>query len=137
MKHMIKLALLTTSSVLSISGASAQAIARAEIPFDFSCQRQAMPRGDYTISIFQERFIQLSSMDGKTHVVSLFEPNVKVGGPDTKLVFHRYGDRYFLSEVQTADRELGMKLPTSKAERQNKVNEAKLHGGDTALVALR
>jgi hypothetical protein len=137
MKHIIKLALLAAFSFLSISGASAQAIARAEIPFDFSCQRQAMPRGEYTISMLQERFIQLSSKDGKTHAVSLFEPNVKIGGPSTKLVFHRYGDRYFLNEVQTANRELGMKLLTSKAERQTRLNETGFHRGDTAFIALR
>jgi hypothetical protein len=57
--------LVSAFSFLSISGASAQAIARAEIPFDFSCQRQAMPRGEYTISILQERIIQFSSKGWK------------------------------------------------------------------------
>ena len=136
MKPFIKHALLAAFSFLSISGASAQVIARAEIPFDFSCQRQAMPRGEYTISILQEGFIQLSSKNGKSHAVSLFKPNVETGGSGAKLVFHRHGDRYFLTEVQTED-EFGMKLPISKAERQTTLNETRLHRSGIALITSR
>ena len=136
MKHIIRLALVAAASFLSSSSAPAQPIAKADIPFDFICQHQVMPHGTYTISVFMERFIELRGKDGKVHAISTAEPNVKIGGPGTKLVFHRYGDRYYLSEVQTADHELGMKLPMSKAERQTRLNEAQLHRGDTALIAL-
>jgi hypothetical protein len=136
MKHIIKLTLFAVASFLSSSDAPAQPIAEAVIPFDFTCQQQVVPHGTYTISVLMERFIELRAEDGKVQAISTVEPNVKIGGPGTKLVFHRYGDRYFLSEVQTADRELGMKLPMSKAERQTRLNEAQLQRGDTALIAL-
>jgi hypothetical protein len=136
MKHIIKLALFATASFISSSGAPAQPIAKADIPFDFTCRQQVLPHGTYTISVFMERFIELRTMDGKVHAISMVEPNVKIGGPGTKLVFHRYGDRYFLSEVQTANRDLGMKVPTSKAEQQTRFNEARLRRGNTALIAL-
>jgi hypothetical protein len=136
MKHIIKLGLFAAASFLSSSVAPAQPVAKAEIPFDFTCQQQVVPHGTYTISVRMERFIELRAKDGKVQAVSIIEPNVKVGDPGTKLIFHRYGDRYFLSEVQSANRELGMKLPMSKAERQTRLNEAKLQRGDTALIAL-
>jgi hypothetical protein len=137
MKHMIKVALFTAASFLSLSGALAQTIATANIPFDFTFQQKAMPHGTYTISVPQEWFIELSTKDGKIHVVCVVAPNDKVGGPDGKLVFHKYGDQYFLSQVQTATSEMGMKLPTSKAEQQARLREAKLNGNETALVALK
>ena len=136
MKHIIKLTLFAAASFFSSTGAPAQPIAEAVVPFDFTCQQQVVPHGTYTISVVMERFIELRAKDGKVQAISTVEPNLKVGDPGTKLVFHRYGDRYFLSEVQTADRELGMKLPMSKAERQTQLNEAQLHRGDTALIAL-
>jgi hypothetical protein len=136
MKHIIKLALFAAAGFLSSSDAPGQPIAEAVVPFDFICQQQVVPHGTYTISVLMEGFIELRAKDGKVHAVSIVEPNVKVGDPGTKLIFHRYGDRYFLSEVQSANRELGMKLPMSKAERQTRSNEAKLQRGDTALIAL-
>jgi hypothetical protein len=136
MKHIIKLALFAAASFLSSSDAPAQPIAEAVVPFDFTCQQQVVPHGTYTVSVLMERFIELRGKDGKVHAISTVEPNVKIGGPGTKLVFHRYGDRYFLSEVQTADRELGMKLPMSKTERQTQLTEAQLQRGDTALIVL-
>jgi hypothetical protein len=135
MKHIRTLALFGAAGSLWISGSQAQTIAKAEIPFDFICQRQVMPRGAYTISIVLERFIELSSRDGKTHVISLIEPDDKVGRPGTKLVFHRYGDRYFLNEFQTETREFGIKLPKSKAEQQAELNEARPHKDETALMS--
>jgi hypothetical protein len=64
MKHIIKLALFAAASVLSSSGTPAQPIAKADIPFDFTCQQQVMPHGTYTISVLMERFIELRTKDG-------------------------------------------------------------------------
>jgi hypothetical protein len=139
MKRMIQLALFAAASFLAVSGVQAQTktVAIADIPFDFTCQQKAMPHGIYMISVLQAGFIKLSTKDSKNHAISLVQPNDKVAGPGAKLVFHRYGDRYFLSQIQTATDERGMKLPMSKAEQQTRLNEARLHGNETALVALK
>ena len=130
-----KLALVASVSFLWSSSSQAQAVAKAEIPFDFVCHGQVMPRGAYTISIVLEKFFELRSSDGKSSVVSLIESHDKVASPGTKLIFHRYGDSYFLSEFQSETLELELKLPKSKAEQQAQLNEAGLYESDTALMS--
>jgi hypothetical protein len=137
MKCMSKLALFAVASFLAVSGVQAQNVATADIPFDFICQQKTMPHGIYTISVPQESFIELSSKDGKIHAVSLVRATGEVVGSGGKLVFHRYGNQYFLRVVQIAYSESGMQLPTSKSERQVRLNEAKLQGGETTLLALK
>ena len=130
-----KLALFAALTCLWSSYSQAQTVAKAEIPFDFICQGQVMPHGTYTISIVRERFLQLSSSDGRSHAVSLIESNDQAVSPVTALVFHRYGERYFLSEFQSEALELEIKLHKSKAEQQAQLNYARPHNNETALMS--
>jgi hypothetical protein len=52
-------------------------------------------------------------------------------GNAPKLVFHRYGSEYILSEVWTGS--IGRKLPTSRQERELKTREASF---ETVVVPL-
>ena len=63
--------------------------------------------------------VQISSTDGHSNVTRLTIP-VSVFNPVSKstLVFHRYGDEYFLSEVWPAGAATGREFPKSRAERE-------------------
>ncbi len=137
MKHMRKLALFVGAGLLSASGAFARTKAQADIPFDFICQQKAMPHGTYSISVLDGYAIEVRSKDGKNHAISLVESTDTVRGTGRKLVFHRYGDQYFLSEVEAGTGDADIQLPTSKSEKQARLNEAKLQASDTVLVALK
>ena len=141
MQHISKLVLFASKLTLFAaliclwsSYSQAQTVAKAEIPFDFICQGQVMPHGTYTISVVRQRFLQLSSSDERFHAVSMIESNDQAASPVTVLVFHRYGERYFLSEFQSEALELEMKLHKSKAEQQAQRNDAKSDSNDTALL---
>jgi hypothetical protein len=58
---------------------------------------------------------------------------------DNKLVFHRYGNQYFLSEIRTANSSLTCHLPTTKQEKWAKAQtqEASLRVNNDVLVALK
>ncbi|MGA2720846.1 MAG: hypothetical protein ABSG79_00415 [Bryobacteraceae bacterium] len=58
-------------------------------------------------------------------------PNSSYTGPqEPKLVFHRYGDQYFLSQIWTGSRSLN--FSTSRAERELKKTAAA--AGQTEIV---
>jgi hypothetical protein len=52
---------------------------------------------------------------------------------ETKLVFHRYGDRYFLSSISREGNNRGYALPAGKAEKELRAQKAA--EGDVILVA--
>ena len=43
----------------------------------------------------------------------------------SKLVFYRYGDRYFLAEVWTANTNIGRKMPLNQRQKELAVNQQK------------
>jgi len=137
MKYMSKLVLFAAACLLPVSGILAQTAATADIPFDFICQQKVLPHGSYRITVLNENAIAIICQDGRFHEISLVESTDTAHGKGGKLVFHRYGDQYFLSEVQGPAGGVDMQLPTSKSEKQVRLNEAKLQESGTALVAMK
>jgi len=65
-------------------------------------------------------------------------PNQGNPGKDNTLVFHKYGNQYYLSEIRSAGAAIDVHFPTSKAEKQARahVQEAGLFVNDPVLIAL-
>src|SRR5207247_1850595 len=106
------------SAVVSANGQSNNMI-RANVPFAFTVGDKALPAGEYTASSFTTTngAIVIRSSDSKDAAVRLSNA-VKANDNknQAKLVFHRYGQRYFLSEVWMGDT-TGRQLLQSKQER--------------------
>jgi hypothetical protein len=126
-RRVTKLGLLAAMTVIAASvSASAQSLQyrlTANIPFDFSVAGTKLQAGKYWINRSQQgsgdMVVQISSPDGHSNVTRLTIP-VSVFNPVTKstLVFHRYGDQYFLSEVWPAGAATGREFPKTRAERE-------------------
>ena len=88
----------------------------AHMPFDFYVGQQKMPAGSYVISRPRNDLVQLE--DSNKHGTIALSNGIdnKVPPADGKLVFHRYGDTYFLSEVRWMGTNIGRQLMTSKLE---------------------
>jgi hypothetical protein len=89
------------------------------IPFDFYVGGTHLPAGRYIVGD-TPMLLLISRKDGRESVrvlpVSTLRPKGDLTAP--KLIFHRYGERYFLSEVWMFAEELGYKLRQSHAERE-------------------
>ena len=92
------------------------------IPFDFSVSGEKLPAGKYWVSRTNESIgdtvVQIQNADGRP-VANRF--SVPISTFKTKnrgeLVFHRYGDQYFLSEVWPAGGGTGRAFIKTRAER--------------------
>jgi hypothetical protein len=114
-------ALVLLVAVTMMGDAVAQSIRmKADVPFEFIVNGSTLPPGQYTIQSF-------GAADGKTLLVRNSDKNEnatvnaigvdsKTTSKNTKLVFHRYGDRYFLTQVWIAGMESGRELPKSHRE---------------------
>ncbi len=101
------------------------------IPFDFAVGETKLPAGNYTLgrialtSSYDRLVIQSADGLGDTHT-GMTRPNrASEVQKQSKLVFNRYGDQYFLSQVWMAGSDTGRDLFQSRNER-NLANESKL-----------
>jgi hypothetical protein len=95
---------------------------RVDVPFEFTDGRSVFPAGKYTIRPIAgaaKAGISITSEDGDASVFHLcFNAEVTMPKNQTSLVFNRYGDAYFLSQVWTAGETIGLQLPQSSRERR-------------------
>jgi len=77
----------------------------ASIPFQFHVGRSVFPAGSYTTetALGTGNVVMLRSRDGKSSVMVLSNSAVQSRGRHMipSLIFHRYGDQYFLFQVWT------------------------------------
>lgn len=90
---------------------------RANVPFNFIVRNATLPAGTYTISsissalsIRSEPELQAVAMVLANGVESLKSP------AQSKLVFHRVGNQYFLAQIWTAGSSSGREIPMSRRE---------------------
>ncbi len=107
------------------------------VPFDFVAGGRTLPAGQYTVSQPANSGAVVIRSDGSTPGVAILANRVGSSGKKEigHLVFHRYGDRYFLSEVWGTDRDAGSQLP--KTAQENKLAQDSREAPDTILVAAR
>ena len=94
---------------------------RASIPFDFTVRGRTLPAGEYEITRISDEAsgLIIRNVDRKHEAVFETEPVYSEKAPRRdELVFHRYGDTYFLSEVVTAGEQTEREILPSHAERQ-------------------
>lgn len=94
---------------------------RASIPFDFMVRGRSFSAGDYWIERVSDdpSGLVLRNIHNKhEHIVFETESLERSREPrHNVLVFNRYGDEYFLSEIVTAGEQDGRELAPSHAER--------------------
>jgi hypothetical protein len=92
---------------------------RANIPFQFVVGKQRMPAGYYEIAPKGDagQLLLLRHRDGNRAVMPLTHRIEGIGTDRAgKLIFHRYGDRYFLSQVWFSGLSAARELTPSKLE---------------------
>ena len=95
---------------------------RAKVPFDFNVGDKKLPAGEYTFSRLlgsaANKVISVSSADASAHVFqSTFAAHVLTPKDKSTLVFHKYGDQYFLQQIWTGGEQEGAQVPESRGER--------------------
>ena len=98
----------------------AQSPMRVTIPFDFNIGSNSFTAGDYTVKQdLQTSVVAIQSADNRSHMMTLTIGAQAGKAPEEgKLVFNRYGDQYFLSQVWTAGSAAGRRLLPSRAEKE-------------------
>lgn len=88
------------------------------VPFEFVVGSQHMPPGRYMVTSAADRFLRIHDTEVADNQMFLPVNSIYSNSPkDAKLVFHRYGDTYFLAEVWNGGA-IGREVLKSKAEKE-------------------
>jgi len=137
MKKQAFRAITMLSFLLVLAAVSVNAQGRSEssiagnIPFDFAVGDTKLPAGNYTLrrialtSSYDRLVIKSADGRGDSHSVMTMPNQTSEVQKQSRLVFNRYGDQYFLSQVWMAGSNTGRDLSQSRNER-NLLNESTL-----------
>ena len=122
-KRMLVIVAVSILMAIAVTPLAAQTLTlTANIPFEFIMAGKTMPAGQYEVArSFSTPMIVLRGIEQRTGALSIVlrEPVAsKNPAADTRLVFNRYGDHYFLHEVVNAYASLAYTLPETHAEHE-------------------
>jgi hypothetical protein len=119
----MKSARLTISAVFALfvllpPGFAQSAGFRVQVPFEFGLGNHNLAAGEYKVTVMKPGMLQLERLDGRGTAAVM--TTYTGGGPNQdlrpRLIFHSYGDHYFLSQVWIDDVNVGHELFASASE---------------------
>jgi hypothetical protein len=141
MKHNIygALAMLAVALMISVPMSQAQSRVRANVPFAFTLEQSSMPAGGYEISSIDEKVISVRNLETGQARLLIASVHVEASQDQhAKLVFHKYGDQYFLSQIWDGSGNDGIELPTSKREKELTMASTNFSDGpETVIIAMK
>ncbi len=141
MKRQVWMWLMLTAVIIALAAPAAYAQSAtkltANIPFEFMAGTATMPAGQYEVTFgYAPSAVSIGTADHHNMIALLVNP--VAGGnlnAPAKMVFHRYGDRYFLAQVWTREAR-GVQLPKTKAEKDF-IKSASAHTVETVAASAR
>ena len=141
----MKKTIFTTMSLLGcllmLIGVGAQAqtgtAMRAQVPFEFNINRQTLPADQYEVQVKRiggSWALQISREGRTAGIYFVTQRTMRGNAPETpQLIFHRYGEQYFLAQVRLSNDREALTLPKSRLEEE--VRTA-MQGAAPQIVAL-
>jgi hypothetical protein len=129
-------AIMTFAMVTAVVSANAQTMkSKANIPFEFVVGDQSLPAGAYSVDAITSsgEVLRIRGVASETSAVRLTS-QAKGTARHSKLVFHRYGERYFLAQVWTTNDD-GRELSTSRQEQAIQKENSRLASSKSAKRA--
>jgi hypothetical protein len=109
-------------ALFATTAAIAQTVdVEANVPFSFTVNRATLPAGEYSLKSMDDLGIALAIRNLNSRTANLVVSNACTSPKSanrTKLLFHRYGNHYFLSQIWIEGSDAGRELPRSAQEKE-------------------
>jgi hypothetical protein len=139
MKRIPAITLVAVAALVTAFSAGAQDHGvKAAVPFNFTVNGSSVPAGSYMISSTSANLFSLKNKQENVNIWAVGLTGAKEPGQAGSLLFHKYGDRYFLSEIRYPHSSTMVHLPTSRIEKKVREHtlEASLNVNNNVLIAL-
>ena len=115
-------------------GTSARLV--VNVPFDFRTGSEIMPAGKYDILTMSDHVLLLrGTTQNKSQILMAINSTTTKPTERGRLVFHRYGNKYFLHQIWSPGATNGFELPKSHAEKET-VRAANTPAPTNTVLAL-
>lgn len=121
---------ITMTGMLALALVAATKTARAQepllvnVPFAFAAGKTALPAGEYRVQkvAYNSSILLIQRTDrAATTMVPSFAVQANAKQGQSKLIFHRCGNRYFLSQMWIAGSARGSELTESAQEKEQRL----------------
>jgi hypothetical protein len=85
-------------SILITSAVAQTGAIKANIPFDFTIAKQTLPAGEYKVAV-EGTMLHVVQVDGTDSAYVKYNLSARDKNMSPRLIFHRYGNRNFLSQA--------------------------------------
>jgi hypothetical protein len=138
MKRITAIALLAIANFALAGTSFAQSrMVKANVPFDFTVGKQLLPAGTYTIKTQSSGLIVIKNHDKPITVLTIVDQAGDRSPNGGKLMFHKYGDQYFLSEILCDWAGVDVVVHPSKVEKRVLLQHAMVHPSSEVFIAAR
>lgn len=122
---LVAIAVFGTALTTNVSGQTAKTL-RANVKFDFQIGDRIYPAGEYRIeSISTDNILQIRSVGDATRTQFLLANHSNENKEQTpKLVFQKYGESYFLTQIFFDSGEWAYSIRPSRRQRESEKNLA-------------
>jgi hypothetical protein len=121
-KHIFRITGMLVLAVMAAAQVTrAQQAIIVNVPFEFTAGDTKLPAGEYTVGkSSSDSPVLLIARTDRSEAILVNSNAAQSREPqtDSKLIFHKYGDRYFLSQVWSAGSSAGRQLMKSRAEKE-------------------
>jgi len=132
--RMLAIAVMMAPLLASAQLGSANKIV-AQVPFEFRAGNKTVPAGQTVIqrASTSGSALTIRNLDGKVNMFAMSYPDTPPKGAGNSLVFHKYGDRYFLTEIRVQGSQISYRLPEGKVEAELRAQNVPV--SETTLLA--
>ena len=136
MKRIRAIALLAIANfaVAGMSFAQSYGV-KADVPFDFTVANKLLPAGTYTVIRESTGLIEIRNHDKPVAVLTVVTHDENTSSDGGKLIFHKYGDHYFLSEILCDSASMNVELHPSKTEKRVRLQQAMVNPSSEVFIA--
>ncbi|HTR23134.1 MAG TPA: hypothetical protein VMI10_04075 [Terriglobales bacterium] len=132
--HAAAVFILSLAGLTGLANAQSGSTVIAEVPFNYIANGRHMPAGETRVKIENngQTYLWIAAESRSAFAMPVPNDSMKPS-EETKLVFHRYGDRYFLAGVQREGQTRSYELPAGSLEKE--LRASNVEEKDVTLVA--
>jgi hypothetical protein len=132
--HAATLLILTMAGLTGLASAQSGTTIIAQVPFNYIVNGKAMPAGESRVRVENngQAYLWITSEQRSAFAMPNIDESAKPA-EETSLVFHKYGDRYFLAGLKREGQNRSYELPAGSLEKE--LRASNIDERDVTLVA--
>ena len=134
-KWMLPVTLMLLSGLMAAQSLTSSSVV-AQVPFEFMVNNTIIPAGECVVQSVSGNVLAIHNFEARKSAMASSSRAGASQGDRTVLVFQRYGNQYFLSEIRLEGSNLSYRLPQSRAEAELRAADAPA-SQQTLLASLK